>query len=275
MTDDSFVTLKASSKKKSGVLVDKTLNTKENYLKLIERFNSRLQLVKSADIYKEIVDSLKQFSDKNNIHWNSIRCLALGSPCSENQALFQLCLLHLIANDCKIKVISIYDPVFNDLDRKFLQQELKFAVEKEYVRSDNDCCCYYMPHSPISLLETIISTEKPEWMLTNDFTLYSSKYTEVEYYDKYPYCARIANLHNVKTQLPTTGEKPDNDDFEVVVSKRSQRKKTKQFIKPIVKYDYDSCYFKSSTKIVYLSGNDSNQPWDYSFSDTSFTALYK
>ncbi|GMG19776.1 unnamed protein product [Ambrosiozyma monospora] len=358
MTDNEFTQIplrsnkKKSSKSKSKSKLSRQQSSKsESTSLLLEKFETKLESIKSSKLFDSIIQQLDQFNNdgttntthhidddinsnnnstvktnvqndittKQNRKWNRIRCLAIGSISTEFQALYQLCLLKLLVDHFKIPNcdVSLYDPVFNNLDLVFLKDVLGYSVDAEYLvdekQEKNDAndrdgdelgVLYFMPHSPISLIESIFDSDMPQFLLVNDLVVYDNKFTKFEYFQKFPNCARVTNLisvgssansttaktaetgptsngtipsHSTSTQTETPSQNISNDnEFQVVTKKKKKNKKNrKAFKEPVVEYHYDQAYFDDIVYHCFELGNDDSKPWGNSFSDFCLIALSK
>ncbi len=138
--------------------------------------------------------------------------------------------------------------------------------------ADSSTTLYYMPHLPIDVLETIIATEHPARMLTNDLSVYTFKYTDAKYFELYPNCARIAHL--TSSTKTTTISSPD-DGFVVVKKSRPRSRSRKAYVPPAVEYDMDSAFFLTAIATRITSGQNTHSEWDSAFTDTSYYTLTK
>ncbi|KAH3660510.1 hypothetical protein OGAPHI_007096 [Ogataea philodendri] len=194
-----------------------------------------------STFFLELVSKLDSWKLQNRTDWSCLRCLALGQPVEHSQALYQLAFLNLLAKRYNIRSVSLYDPAFTKQDEQLLC-DLDYKVEEFFEEKETDSILFYIPHSPISLLETVFLT-RPKWIITNDVSLYTNKYTSKEYKDKYPQCATIS--HNI-------GRTKD-DGFTVVASKKK---------KVQVKTDFPKLALS-----VQKLGPDSSNQWGNAFSD--------
>ncbi|CDK24223.1 unnamed protein product [Kuraishia capsulata CBS 1993] len=231
---------------------------------------TREMLGKRRDAFaktKTYADALEVIRNKlANIDIVSVRCLALGSPSNEFNALYQLAFLVLILDELKIRQVSVYDPAFNDID-VLLFEELGFKIEDKITQkvSKEEDILYYMPHAPVELLEEIITSEKIVVMITNDLRRYIGRWTSQDLYEKHPNVARIGYLTSqIRSEQPST-----DDGFEMVASKKKVRKNRRNKLKVVdtnVDYHLDECYFDSCDIAEILGGSDISGEWKDSFS---------
>ena len=98
-----------------SVTRDKTIQLDESEVERLKLKLSKYEnIIAESSLFKEAIKILK---DHNITH---IRCLALGSPSDSNAALYQLSFLSQICRhfDVNPSNVSLYDPVFNELDNQ-------------------------------------------------------------------------------------------------------------------------------------------------------------
>lgn len=181
----------------------------------------------TSDIWSQIEPCLP----KGSI--DRFHCLGLGSPLQSNQALYQLVLVELITEHYKDIEVVLWDPIFDTEDIHFIES-LGFHVEEHPDSKDPSQCLYYLPHFPINELEKFFNGTNPSWVLSNDLIGYGVKFTDREYFSKYPTCATIAKL--LDTGVP-------QDDGFTTVRKKKPSKKKQTVVEPIA-YDFEGMYFK-------------------------------
>ncbi|KAG7691826.1 hypothetical protein KL911_004710 [Ogataea haglerorum] len=155
----------------------------------LERAKSRLrqrsELIRSSELFMDIVETLESWKASSTSPWSKVRCLALGSPIEEEQANFQLALLCEIGRHLNINMVSVYDPAFTTEDKHFLSSECNFRIEQSFDPQGLDDVLFFVPHAPIILLESLLS-KKPKYILTNDVSIYTNKFTHKEFFEKFP-----------------------------------------------------------------------------------------
>ncbi|GEQ67536.1 hypothetical protein JCM33374_g1201 [Metschnikowia sp. JCM 33374] len=251
---------------------------------LQEKLEKHEQSIASSGLFTHTISALKP------LQFTKIRCLALGSPTSEFQALYQLAYLKLIALEFNIDAeqVSLYDPAFSNDDTYFLSTELHYVIESP----ENFCpdlkstsqMLYYMPHSPRSLTETILTEFKPRWFLANDFSVTMGTLTKAKFLSELPNLANLVHLYekqkgekNMKNTHDNQKGKPDedsnnNDGFAPVVSRRRRnRPKNIVYVEPELVYDSQNTYF-CGLEIERIQG-DANAPWKDSFSDLALNVI--
>lgn len=219
--------------------------------------------IESSLLYKNTKELLEP------LKFDRIRCLALGSPCDEFQALYQLALLELLVEEFHIqpKLVSMYDPAFTENDVSLITDK-KYLVQSK-CDWDSESTLYYMPHAPRSLTEIIMNDKKPLWILGNDSSVTIGTLSSAKFLEKYPTLATIVHLHEQKVPQ----KKPD-DDFKVVTGRRRKSKPNKLvYVPPALVYNTESMYFKD-IDITRITGPD-NSAWNDSFSDLALNIFTK
>ncbi|KAH3663946.1 hypothetical protein WICMUC_005885 [Wickerhamomyces mucosus] len=248
-------------------------NSNEENIKLLnENLISKLKIIKSSTLYKEIFITLKE------IKFIKIRCLALGSPSQDQPSLYQLALLILLVEEFNLhsENISLYDPIFNELDLKLLTINYRYRVEKNYDQIfDQDEILYFLPHAPLNLTNEIIDLESPKLLLANNIITHTDRLTNLELFEKYPTISKIINYINNLDQSDklTSG---NLDGFQKVINNNSKRKlqrKNKYNANNVKTIDYSQIvtYFE---KVELKSFKHLEEgPWLNSFSDIAFHRL--
>lgn len=242
---------------------------------LLEKLDKNERFILKSDFYKELGDILP------DMHIKGLICLGLGSPSESSQALWQLALLRILGKRLNVNAISVWDPEFNDKDET-LFSEIQISIEEVDIEVDqvgdgsedgdangsNVDNFYYLPHFPISALEQFISNVKPKYMLSNDMSVYSLKFTDREYFARYPNCCRIAKL------MDRANCASQDRSFEIVSRRKNRRSKGKVISKPI-DFEFDKAWFdqnKINIKLLPL-GNDIGEKWTVAFTDLSLITL--
>lgn len=247
--------------------------------KILDDLNIKKEILVKTQLFKEILTSL------GDIEISYIRCLGLGSISNSSLAMYQLALLELIISHYKksntdesVLNVSFWDPAFSTEDIDFISKTLEYSVVEDIDLSKNlDSTLFYMPHFPIEILEKFITDTKPIYILSNDVTAYTIKFTDLKFFELYPNCARLSKLITDKSnkKMIEKNEKiPINDDFQVVVKKKNRkRKNNSKYIPPVVDYDLPSAFFKDVLFDRIQLGNDTSQAWDSAFTDLSFMTI--
>ncbi|ESX01918.1 hypothetical protein HPODL_04685 [Ogataea parapolymorpha DL-1] len=198
----------------------------------------------------DIVKTLESWKPSSTGSWSKVRCLALGSPIEEEQANYQLAFLCEISRHLNIDTVSVYDPAFTKDDKRFLSSECGFQIETSFEPHNMDCVLFFVPHAPIDLLESLFSI-KPNYILTNDVSIYTNKFTDKEYFDKYPLCATVCNSIGTKV-----------DDGFTVVKRRNKHTISRNEI-PLPKI----------AVLCHKINPYFTRPWAHSFSDLCLYAF--
>lgn len=239
-------------------------------------FVEKKRILKTSKVFEQVLKSIVIVQIKK------IRCLGLGAVADSLHAMYQLCLLSLIVDHFKeVKEIeelevSLWDPIFTEVDRKFLSERLKYEVvedknDKEAVKST----LFYMPHFPIEVLEKFITDTEPEYLLSNDLTVYANKFTDSKFFELYPNSARIAKLiAEQEDKLNEKGVPPkaaDNDEFQVITKKKQRKRRNAiKYTPAVVNYNLESAFFKKITMERVTEGGSLSNAWDSAFTDLSF-----
>ena len=239
--------------------------------KKVTRLKIKLQnhesCVKSSGLYSHAVSLLEP------LKFTRIRCLALGSPTQEFQALYQLAFLNLIVSHFGVlpENVSLYDPAFTSEDIQLLENELKYTVmgpdNGTNVPETTKSTLFYMPHAPRSLTESILRHSEPLWFLANDFSVTMGTLTKAKFLEQYPLLASLVNLHE------KSGHKSkilENDGFTPVKRKRNRARKI-VYVEPDLDYGSVETYF-SGIQINRIQADD-EAPWKDSFSDLALNVV--
>lgn len=258
--------------------------------RVIDELNSVIdsyrEVIRKSDLFGKTIECLQSY----NI--SKIRCLALGSFAEEFPAKYQLALLlEILDNINTIKEVSLYDPVFNEVDKLFIKEQSNWhIVEQEHYQDTGNCgeTLFYMPHAPLDLTEEVIKREKPKLILGNEMSQHTDRYTEKQLYDKYPLLSKLVygSKNYSKVSNPKINVSAEGDGFVRQESKKSRRRKNKWHIEPTV-IDYSSVpsYFADGLIMItnYKSSSTSEdgenttvdlikkgqEQWNHSFSDLS------
>lgn len=254
MTWITSITIHQSLQPHLGIMADSVSST-------LPRLESRVLTIKESSVLNDTINLLK-------IHkFDRIRCLALGSPSAEFQALYQLAFLKLLAEHFEIRSVSCYDPAFSSQDIELLK-ELKYDVIEGEVTDPEIVSetLYYMPHAPRSVTEKFINDVKPALVLGNDLTVTAGSLTKAKFLEQLPTLATISHwAENRGVQKP-------KDGFTEV--RRRKRKGSKLVFKePELEYPEDKLYFRD-VKITRIE-SPLNLPWKDSFSDMALNVFIK
>lgn len=229
---------------------------------LMERLKLKLSkyegIMAESSLFKETIKILEYRSITH------IRCLALGSPSDSNAALYQLAFLTQVCREFDVNPsnVSLYDPVFNELDNQFLTTVTNFKITEKDTFIDLKTL-YFLPHASLELTEQVLNDSKPSFLLANDIISHTDRLTKKKIHDTY---RTISLLIKVLENAKITPK--ENDDFvSVTLKKKKNRNKKPVFKEPEIEYDYANCYFKTAelTRIENAQGI-----WGNSFSDIAF-----
>ncbi|KAG7813688.1 hypothetical protein KL921_001234 [Ogataea angusta] len=215
-----------------------------------DRLRQRSELIRSSELFMDIVKILESWKPSSTDSWSKVRCLALGSPIEEDQANYQLALLCEIGRYFSIDMVSLYDPAFTKEDNLFLSSECNFQVEESFESQNMDDVLFFVPHTPIVLLESLFAN-KPKYILTNDVSTYTNKFTTKEYFEKYPLCATVCN--SIGTKI---------DDGFTVVKRRNKHVTTQTKVQ-----------LPKIAVLCHKINPHSKGPWAHAFSDLCLYAF--
>lgn len=204
-------------------------------------------------------------------HVDRIRCLALGSPTLEFQALYQLAYLNLLVRLLKIdpKNVSLYDPAFTPGDEQLIISLHSYVIQSLLdSQSSQSNTLFYMPHAPRSVTEETLVTHKPKWLLANDIRVTIGTMGKAQFLEKFPNLAKLAHLAELSADVPAD---VPADEFVPVVSRRKNKNLKNVFVEPVLKYDLEETYF-SGIEITRLTGQE-NAQWRNSFSDLALNVV--
>lgn len=215
------------------------------------RLEGHREAIAKTDFYTRSLELLE------DVPFKSIRCLALGSPAHEFQALYQLAFLQLVASHFSIKKITVYDPIFSETD-KVLFKVLNLDVDASEAADPHTL--YYMPHAPRSVTEKLILSVQPRWVLGNDFAVTMGTMTKAKFLAAYPHLAKLVHM----AEPP----QPKSDGFSTV--SRRRRPKKNVYVEPELDYDFP-VYFTGISIERIDSGH--NERWKDSFSDMALNVI--
>lgn len=225
---------------------------------VLENTRTKLQAHKDAlattTLWKETLRHLAE------AEFATIRCLALGLPTLEFQALYQLAFLELLVEKYGVNV-SLYDPAFTDADSTLLA-ELGHTVTAEFAPAGPTL--YYMPHAPRSVTEALIRELEPTYILGNDITVTMGSLGKQKFLEQYPHLAKLVHMAEQKTCVRA-------DDGFQRVSRRRRRPKN-VYVEP--ELDYDFAVYFDDVRIVRIDAGSSDR-WKDSFSDMALNVIVK
>lgn len=243
-----------NNEKTSGEKETTNLSATLTRLKLYE------DIVENALIFQESIDALKA------LPFTHIRCLALGSPTESIPSLYQLAYLNQICCHLKMdkKLVSLYDPIFTDVDIQLLTKNIPYLVS-EKTNSSSEMTLYFLPHATLELTEQVLAELRPRWLLGNDITAHSIRFPRLRLHEKYRTVSLLANLLE-KNSGNEENKKGKDDGFKEQTTKSRRRKQRHQHRLPEINFDYSNCYF-SDASIKTLT--DTDGPWGNAFSSLS------
>jgi hypothetical protein len=224
---------------------------------LSQNLQAKITVIQESQLYKEIQRSFA------NIKLVKIRCVALGSPCQDEPALYQLALLKAIAEEYNITSghISIYDPVFSSLDNQ-LFNNLGYRVEEAFDALDNDSCLYFLPHAPLDLTNAVLR-QQPKFFLSNNVLSHTQRVLKSDLHEKYPLLSKLVHTLEKNTEHVV-------DDFQPIVKRKNRRQKNK-FREPKIDYTAIESYFSEPTVVSFKEIEQG--PWLNSFTDLAFHVI--
>ncbi|AMD19950.1 HCL201Wp [Eremothecium sinecaudum] len=232
------------------------------------------KVVRNSKMFLELKDKLASFVSEID----RVRCLALGSFSKDSPARYQLALLLEMIDFLTSASIrcSVYDPVFNKDDIKFIESLGDSWSVDEKVPWDLECSrntLYYLPHAPLSLSEVVVKEEQPRIFLANHLLQHTDRYTKQELFEKYPLMSKLVNLLN----LGGLGSCPMvNDGFVRYVSKKSRKRRNKiQYREPELEFDAIESYFTDCRILTDFESGKllRNSIWLNAFSDLTLHCI--
>lgn len=232
---------------------------------VLSKLQDRVERLQKSSLAKHVLNLLKP------IKFTHVRCLALGSPTTEFQALYQLALLKIVVENCHIdpENVSCYDPAFTDGDNEILSS-LNFTVNEHYDPLPLHCILYYMPHAPRLLADVLMEQNCPQWILGNDLLVTPGSLPRSKFLAQYPSLARGVKIAE---DLDKDEKRDANNDANssFTVARRSRRPRKGVYVEPILDYDLDKAPFTKVT-IARIS-SDVEASWGNSFSDLALNSL--
>ncbi|OWZ26582.1 hypothetical protein C356_06913 [Cryptococcus neoformans c45] len=119
---------------------------------------------KWGDTWADLVSKLKHLLSDDSYLPLSILCLGLGKPFSDRTAQIQLALALELANalNCAVHDLEIYDPVWDEGDKKVLSSIgvtlFQYNLLGRHTLETGRPYLLYLPHAPKQLYESILST---------------------------------------------------------------------------------------------------------------------
>lgn len=240
-------------------------------LEVIEkRLSAHTEVLSKSEFFTATVELLR------DIPFKRIRCLALGSPTEEFQALFQLAYLQLIIKEFEIlpKCVSLFDPIFTPQDEHLLTTVHHYSVEEHHSPEETSDILYFMPHAPRSVTSQLLLDEKPQWILGNDVRVTMGTLSKLKFLLEYPPLAKLVHMAEKAEKAEkahNTGEKTQ-EEF-TVVRRRKKRPGKSVYVEPELDYDLVEVYFDQIT--ITRIESPSSAAWASSFSDLAINVIHK
>ncbi|CAK9435285.1 uncharacterized protein LODBEIA_P57500 [Lodderomyces beijingensis] len=212
---------------------------------------SHRETIRNSSFFHEIQESLSG-------DFTNIRCLALGSPSESSNARYQYALLLELVETKNIAEVSLYDPVFTDLDMELFKP---FTVEEHYRGGAGPETLYYIPHAPLEVMEQILVTDKPMVFLGNDIIAHTDRLTKRKLASLYPTMAVLVHYSD---------DGSCNDGFTPVTNKKRNSRKFKE---PEIVYNFNAVHFHGVEITRYKNSFNKKTPWGNAFSDIAFHRL--
>uniref|UniRef100_A0A060SZ13 ARAD1A16192p n=1 Tax=Blastobotrys adeninivorans TaxID=409370 RepID=A0A060SZ13_BLAAD len=157
-------------------------------------FDSKKAILGRSKFYSLLEESLEEYK----VQPDSIRCLAIGSPCDTSStmpAMYQLALLMLLKEKLEIDSdkVTVYDPVFTDMDKEIFAK-LGLSIDDSDDSKYPENCLLYMPHAPVSLIDSVLGNlEGRPWIIGNVISQYDTRISSEDLEQKYPHLKRALN----------------------------------------------------------------------------------
>lgn len=249
------------AKSKARIKEDDKSNDKR-IEKLLGQLSRYEKAIEESTLLEETIQTLKEYPITH------IRCLALGSPSDSIPALYQLAFLMQICRYFKVATsnVSLYDPVFNDIDTHLIEHIQKYSISEQ----DEFSVCntlYFLPHASLELTEVLLKESKPLWLLGNNIMSHTDRLTKRKLHTTY---GTISLLVHLLGEIETPSK--ENDGFISVSAKKKKRNRKPIFKEPEIDYNYESCYFEKATLTQFKCINGA---WGNSFSDLAFHSIIR
>lgn len=243
------------------------------------------ETVKESLMFQDLTSQLQPIAKSVT----SIRCLAIGSFTDDFPARYQLALLLEMVeyikctNELDKVLVSVFDPVFTDDDKNFIQSlGSMWTIDEEMPSKNfnNDSTFYFLPHAPLDLTEHVLIAEKPKYYLANNIIQHTDRYTASQLHGKYPVISKLVHLIQKNEDRITKDTETNRDDtatdgFTTFVSKRNRKNKKNDkyiFKEPAIDYSAIETYFKEAKVVTDFNNGEhlKDKPWVNSFSDLTF-----
>lgn len=249
------------------------------------KLNECRETVKESSMFQDLISQLQPIVKSVS----AIRCLAIGSFVDDFPARYQLALLLEIVeyiksfNEVDKTLVSIFDPVFNDEDKRFIQElGSTWTIDEELPSKNfnNESTFYFLPHAPLDLTENVLIKEMPKYYLANNIIQHTDRYTASQLHEKYPVISKLVHLIQKNEREIAKDTEPNRvdaatDGFTTFVSKRNRKnKKSNKYIfkEPPIDYSAIKTYFNEAKVVTDFNNGEhlKDKPWVNSFSDLSF-----
>jgi len=137
----------------------------DDYVTQIQSFCERIAT-------SELMVALVHHVKTSNVHWQRIHCLALGSPSMFVKSRIQLAFLLGLNESTEKGGITIFDPLFNDMDREIFKT-LSIEIKEPIDEVSN--MLVFLPHAPLAVVEKVLSLGANP-IICNDLHLYETRY---------------------------------------------------------------------------------------------------
>ncbi|KAG0672369.1 hypothetical protein C6P45_003053 [Maudiozyma exigua] len=254
-------------------------------LKKIRPFEEVLQSYRDVVHESEMFINLQKELTEYKKDIENIRCLAIGSFSDDFPARYQLALLleliQVLTEEDKTIRVSIYDPIFNETDFKYIKTAYPTWVTTETVDKEifnPKSTLYFLPHAPLDLTEFILRTEEPKLYLANNIVQHTDRYTKSQLNEKYPLLSKLLNVLEAQKQKEPKKDPVSSasDGFTAFVSKRNRKQKSKyKFVEKRIDYEsIPSNFSKCTIKTTFSDGKLlKDKPWVNSFSDLTMHVI--
>ncbi|ONH67092.1 SRR1-like protein BER1 [Cyberlindnera fabianii] len=242
---------KTKSRSKLAGISDVDATDPESVRALSEKVTKAEEEIKGQELVRRIISELELKSFTN------IRCLALGSPCRETNALYQLALLNIVVKRLSVKSVSMFDPVSTPLDIAYFDESGYSHEEAD--PSSPSSTLYYLPHADLHLTEQLLFEKHPVIMLSNNTITHTDRLLTATLHNQYPTLSLLRHI------LSKTTNQPCDDGFQA--PKKKRRNKPTKF-KPL-QIDYTAVPTKITEAQMVSFKEFEEGPWLNAFTDIS------
>lgn len=234
-----------------------------------ELLNESRTIIKHSSMFNNLNQALEPYVGKID----RVRCLAIGSFHEDVPSRYQLALLLELLDFLQFKdnsplLCSIYDPVFTQKDKLFIEKMgLTWTVdEKPRWNLDTSCnTLFFLPHAPLDLTEMVILAEHPRLWLANHLIYHTDRYGVLDLNEKYPMISKLVNFLNRTANLAD----PSYNEFKVYNSKKMRKRNRLKYQDVNIDYDSIDSYFENCSMLTDFQNGRllKNEAWENSFSD--------